>query len=51
MKFSGKLESLLEILPDLGLGEDRGTPGGGVKSYNPGGTTCGEGFYLEQVRR
>ena len=51
MKFTGKLVSVLGILQDLELGEGRGTPGEGVKSYNPRGTTGGEGVYLEQVRQ
>ena len=51
MKFTGKLVSVLGILRDLGLGEDRGTPGEGVKSYNPRGTTCGELLFIEDVHR
>src|SRR2546427_8896745 len=36
---------------DLGPGEARGTPGVGVKSCKPGGTTSGEGVALERIRR
>ena len=42
---------LLGILRVLGSGEAGGTPGVGVKSYNPRGTASGEGAPLERVRR
>ena len=42
---------LLGILRALGPGEAEGTPGVGVKSYNPRGTASGEGAPLERVRR
>ncbi len=38
-------------LPVLAMGEVSGTQGVGVKSYNPLGTTDGEGSSLEHVRR
>ncbi len=40
-----------EILVGLGPGEVGGTPGVGVKSRNPWGTTDGEGIPPERVRR
>lgn len=41
MKSGSKLSGVLGLLQDSRPGEDRGTFGVGVKSYNPEGTTCG----------